>query len=138
MRRFLVSRFLQALAVLWLVATLTFALMHMVPGGPFDRERRLPPEVLANIAAKYRLDDPLPVQYLRYLGDLLQGSLGLSYKYIDRTVNTIVAETLPVSALLGASAFLFAVTLAFLVQRRHAVSCSDRSDERREAWREEL
>ncbi|MGH7844318.1 MAG: ABC transporter permease [Candidatus Binatia bacterium] len=113
MQRFLVSRFLQALAVLWVVATLTFVLMRLLPGGPFDRERRLPPEVLANIAAKYRLDDPLPVQYLRYLTDLLGGNLGLSYKYVDRTVNMIVADTLPVSAFLGLSALVFALVTSF-------------------------
>jgi oligopeptide transport system permease protein len=113
MQRFLVSRFLQALAVLWVVATLTFVLMRLVPGGPFDRERRLPPEVLANIAAKYRLDDPLSVQYLRYLTELLNGNLGLSYKYVDRTVNMIVADTLPVSAFLGGAALLFALAISF-------------------------
>jgi oligopeptide transport system permease protein len=89
--------------------------MHLVPGGPFDRERRLPPEVLANIAAKYRLDDPLPVQYLRYLKDLLGGNLGLSYRYVDRTVNAIVADTLPVSARLGLYALLFTLLFSFPV-----------------------
>jgi oligopeptide transport system permease protein len=115
MARFLTSRLLQAVIVLWIVATLTFALMHLVPGGPFDRERRLPPELLANIAAKYRLDDPLPVQYLRYLTDLLRGNLGLSYRYVDRTVNAIVADTLPVSAGLGLFALLFALLFSFPV-----------------------
>jgi oligopeptide transport system permease protein len=115
MARFLFSRFLQAVVVLWVVATLTFVLMHLVPGGPFDRERRLPPEVLANIAAKYRLDDPLPVQYLRYLKDLLGGNLGLSYKYVDRTVNAIVADSLPVSARLGLYALLFTLLFSFPV-----------------------
>lgn len=115
MAHFLISRVLQAVVVLWVVATLTFVLMHLVPGGPFDRERRLPPEVLANIAAKYRLDDPLPVQYLRYLKDLLGGNLGLSYKYVDRTVNAIVADTLPVSAALGLYAMLFSLLFSFPV-----------------------
>jgi oligopeptide transport system permease protein len=113
MAPFLTRRFLQAVVVLWVVATLTFVLMHLVPGGPFDRERHLPPEVLANIAAKYRLDDPLPVQYLRYLKDLLGGNLGLSYKYVDRTVNAIVADTLPVSATLGLYALLFTLLFSF-------------------------
>jgi oligopeptide transport system permease protein len=115
MGRFLISRVLQGVVVLWVVATLTFLLMHLVPGGPFDRERHLPPEILANIAAKYRLDDPLPVQYLRYLKDLLGGNLGLSYKYVDRTVNAIVADTLPVSATLGLYALLFALLFSFPV-----------------------
>ncbi|HWP58175.1 MAG TPA: ABC transporter permease [Candidatus Acidoferrales bacterium] len=115
MHRFLAGRLAQALGVLWLVATLTFVLLRLVPGGPFDRERRLPPEVLANIAAKYRLDEPLPAQYLRYLSGLVRGDLGLSYRYVDRTVNAIVAETLPVSALLGGCAFLLALAVALLV-----------------------
>jgi oligopeptide transport system permease protein len=122
MVRFLIDRLIQAVAVLWVVATLTFVLMHLVPGGPFDRERRLPPEVLANIAAKYRLEDPLAVQYLRYLKDLLGGNLGLSYRYVDRTVNAIVADTFPVSATLGLCAlllaFLFSFPLALLAARR--------------------
>jgi oligopeptide transport system permease protein len=112
MTRFLLRRFFYGLAVLWAVATLTFALMHVVPGGPFDREQRLPPQVLANIAAKYHLDDPMISQYLRYLKGLLRGDLGPSYKYLDRTVTDIVASTLPVSVLLGILALAFAVTVA--------------------------
>ena len=115
MIRFLLRRFIYGLAVLWAVATLTFALMHVVPGGPFDREQRLPPQVLANIAAKYHLDDPLISQYLRYLKGLVEGDLGPSYKYIDRTVTDIVASTLPVSALLGILALAFAITVALPV-----------------------
>jgi oligopeptide transport system permease protein len=112
MTRFLLRRFLFAAATLWVVATLTFALMRATPGGPFDRERRLPPEVLANIAAKYRLDDPWHLQYLRYLGDIARGDLGLSYKYLDRSVGDIIADTFPVSAALGALALFAAAAFA--------------------------
>lgn len=115
MTRFLLRRFFYGLAVLWAVATLTFALMHVVPGGPFDREQRLPPQVLANIAAKYHLDDPMISQYLRYLKGLIKGDLGPSYKYLDRTVTDIVASTLPVSVLLGILALAFAVSVALPV-----------------------
>ncbi len=115
MARFLLRRFLHGLAVLWVVVTLTFILMHVTPGGPFDRERRLPPEVLANIAAKYHLDEPLLKQYARYLQAILRGDLGPSYKYIDRNVSDIVIDTLPVSALLGILALLFALAFSFPV-----------------------
>lgn len=109
---FLLKRLLHAAGVLWVVVTLTFVLMHVTPGGPFDRERRLPPEVLANIAAKYHLDEPWPSQYVRYLKGMVQGDFGPSYKYLDRTVGDIVLETFPTSALLGLFALAFALLLS--------------------------
>lgn len=96
-----------------MVATLTFVFMHITPGGPFDRERRLPPEVLANIAAKYHLDEPLISQYGRYLRELIRGDLGPSYKYVNRNVADIILDTLPVSASLGILALAFAIALSF-------------------------
>lgn len=113
MSRYLLRRLSHSLAVLWVVATLTFILMRVTPGGPFDREQRLPPQVLANIAAKYHLDEPLISQYLRYMTGLIQGDLGPSYKYLDRTVRDIIISTLPVSALLGILALAFAVIVSF-------------------------
>ena len=113
MVRFLLTRLLHGLAVVWVVITLTFVFMRLAPGGPFDRERRLPPEVLANIAAKYHLDEPWLRQYGRYLLGIARGDLGPSYKYVDRGVSDIVAETFPVSALLGVLALGFAVAFSF-------------------------
>ncbi len=110
---FLLRRLFHGLAVLWIVATLTFLLMHIVPGGPFDRERRLPPEVMANIAAKYHLDEPWLSQYFRYLKGIAQGDLGPSYKYIDRSVQEVVRDTLPTSILLGFLALLFSLAVSF-------------------------
>jgi oligopeptide transport system permease protein len=110
---FLVRRLLHGVAVLWVVATLTFVLLRLAPGGPFDSERKLPPEVLANIQAKYHLDEPFLRQYLRYLSGVLQADFGPSYKYLDRGVNKIIADTLPTSALLGLLALLLALVLAF-------------------------
>lgn len=104
-----VGRLLWGLPVLWLVATITFALMHLVPGGPFDKEKPLPPEIKANVEAKYRLDLPVTQQYLVYLGQLARGDLGPSYKYLDRDVSAIIAESFPVSIQLGAAAFAIAV-----------------------------
>ncbi len=99
--------------VLWVVATLTFVLLRLAPGGPFDSERKLPPEVLANLEAKYHLDEPMLQQYGRYLAAIARGDLGPSYKYLDRGVTQIISETLPTSALLGALALFFTIAAAF-------------------------
>ncbi|HET6371540.1 MAG TPA: ABC transporter permease [Nitrospiria bacterium] len=111
MIRFIVSRLIWSIPVLFLVATLTFAIMHAVPGGPFDKEKKLPPEIKANVEAKYHLNEPLWRQYLLYLGGLLRGDLGPSYKYLGRTVNDVIADTFPVSAELGLLAMAVAVVL---------------------------
>jgi oligopeptide transport system permease protein len=109
---FLAKRLFHGILVLWIVATLTFLLLRLAPGGPFDRERKLPPEVLANIEAKYHLDEALPAQYLRYITAIARGDLGPSYKYLDRGVQEVIADTLPTSALLGLLALLFALAVA--------------------------
>ena len=112
MAPFLLKRLIHGVIVLWVVITLTFVLLRLVPGGPFDRERKLPPEVLANIEAKYHLEEPLPAQYLRYISGIVRGDFGPSYKYVDRPVREIIADTLPTSAWLGALALIFALWLA--------------------------
>jgi len=130
MAAFLLQRFFHGIVVLWVVITLTFFLLRFAPGGPFDRERRLPPEVLANIEAKYHLDEPFLMQYFRYLTGIIHGDLGPSYKYLDRGVNEIVADTLPTSALLGALALLFALLVSFpigLITAYYRNSWMDRS-----------
>ncbi|MHC1760681.1 MAG: ABC transporter permease [Negativicutes bacterium] len=106
-----VGRFLSMLLVLWVIVTATFVLMHAIPGGPFTAEKALPDAVLKNIEARYHLNDPLPKQYMDYLGNLLRGDLGPSFKYESRTVNEIIAESFPVSAELG----LVAVSLSVLI-----------------------
>jgi len=105
----LLQRFVHGMIVLWAVATLTFILLRLAPGGPFDSERKLPPEIIANLEAKYHLDEPVVEQYLRYLTGLARGDLGPSYKYLDRGVTEIIADTLPTSAVLGGLAVLFAL-----------------------------
>ncbi|MBI3067310.1 MAG: ABC transporter permease [Deltaproteobacteria bacterium] len=109
---FLLRRLFHGALVLWVVASLTFILLRLAPGGPFERERKLPPEVIANLEAKYHLDEPPLAQYLRYLSGILRGDFGPSYKYLDRGVNEIIADTLPTSALLGLLALGFALALA--------------------------
>ncbi|MGE5219263.1 MAG: ABC transporter permease [Chloroflexota bacterium] len=111
----LLKRIVHGLIVLWFVATLTFLALRLAPGGPFDSERKLPPEVIANLEAKYHLDESVAQQYLRYLAGVARGDFGPSYKYLDRSVSQIIAETLPTSALLGGLALIFAVLAAFPV-----------------------
>ncbi len=113
MAALLLKRFCHGVIVLWVVATLTFVLLRLAPGGPFDSERKLPPEVLANLEAKYHLDEPMLQQYGRYLAAIARGDLGPSYKYLDRGVTQIISETLPTSALLGALALFFTIAAAF-------------------------
>lgn len=109
MTGFIIRRVLWTIPVLWAIATITFFLMHSVPGGPFDRERELPPTIRANLERKYNLDEPLLKQYLLYLENLVQGDLGVSLKN-QRPVTTIIREGLTVSLQLGTMAFLFATT----------------------------
>jgi oligopeptide transport system permease protein len=99
------------LPVLIMVATITFFIMHVVPGGPFDTEKILPPEIKANIEAKYHLDKPLHLQYLLYIKQLFQGDLGPSYKYLGRDVSDIIRDTFPVSFVLGLCAVLVVLGL---------------------------
>jgi len=110
--RFVLRRLLSLVPTLLLAVTLVFFLVRLAPGGPFDQERSVPPEVLAALEAKYRLSDPVWVQYKDWLADLLlRGSLGPTFKYPNRTVNEIIALSLPVSIQLGLWAMLFALAL---------------------------
>ena len=110
MINFLLKRFLWMIATLWVVFTVSFFLMHAVPGGPYDSERKLEPEIEANIKRQYDLDKPVHVQYWLRLTDTMQGKLGSSMKR-DFTVGRVVSEGLPVSAALG----LLALAIAFIV-----------------------
>lgn len=105
----ILKRILAAIPVLWVVATLSFVMVRVVPGGPFDLDKALPPEVVANIKAKYNLDKPLVDQYFLYMGRLCKGDLGVSYKYANRTVNDILSDALPVSFQLGVAGLALAI-----------------------------
>ncbi|CAN5533242.1 ABC transporter permease [soil metagenome] len=107
----ILKRILLAIPVLLVVASLTFVLVRIVPGGPFDADKNLPPEIIANLNAKYHLDKPVPEQYFLYLGRLAQGDLGVSYKYVNRTVNDILSDAFPVSLQLGTISLLLAVLI---------------------------
>ncbi len=95
--------------------TVSFFLMRFAPGNPFSSERPLPPEVMANIEAKYGLDKPVSEQYFTYLTNVIQGDFGPSFKYLDYSVNELISVALPVSAKVGAIAFIFTVILGVAV-----------------------
>lgn len=95
--------------LLGVISLAAFTLIRLAPGGPFDRERQVPPEVERQLRARYHLDEPLGRQYLRYLGGLARGDLGPSLRYRNHTVNDLIAAGLPVSLTLGALAFCFAL-----------------------------
>lgn len=109
--KFVLSRTLTGIFVIFAVVTITFFLLRTLPGGPFDAEKKLPPQIKKNIEAKYHLDEPVWKQYLSYLKSLALGDFGPSYKYIDRSVNEIIGETLPVSVELGLISLAIAVAL---------------------------
>ena len=111
MLTYTLRRFLGAWPTLLVLVTLSFFLVRAAPGGPFDAEKNLPPEIEANLAAKYPLDEPLWQQYLRYLGDLARGDLGPSFKYVDYTVNELIAQGFPVSLRLGLAAMAVALLI---------------------------
>ena len=109
MLAFALRRLLAAIPTLFFVILLAFLMMHAAPGGPFDSERTLPPEIEATIAAAYQLDEPLPVQFFSYLGGVLQGDFGPSFRYRDYTVSELIAGAFPLSLQVGGLAMLIAL-----------------------------
>ena len=115
MLKLIFRRLLEAIPTLFVLITVSFFMMRLAPGSPFSSERALPPEVLANIEAKYHLNDPLWLQYLNYLKQLMMGDFGPSFKYKDYTVNELLAQALPVSVEIGLYAFIIAVVLGVIL-----------------------
>ncbi len=111
MSSYIIRRILGAIPTFFIIITLTFFMMHLAPGGPFDGERRLPPEIEKNINATYNLDKPLIEQYVLYLERLAHFDLGPSFKNHDFSVNELISQGLPVSAQLG----LLSITLAMII-----------------------
>ena len=114
MLKFALGRLLQTIPVLLVVISMTFMLVHSAPGGPFSADKAVPAEVLVALEAQYKLDQPLWQQYLSYLGDVLKGDLGPSFKYPARSVNELIASGLPTTAELGLYAMLVAVFIGVL------------------------
>ena len=108
-------RFLGLIPTLLVLITIAFFLIRMAPGGPFDGEKILPPEIRANLDASYHLDEPLLQQYFRYLGQIITGDFGPSFQYKDWTVNELIARGFPVSATVGGLAIVLAFVLGTLI-----------------------
>ena len=111
MLRFAFYRLLQAIPVLLIVISLTFFLVHSAPGGPFSADKAVPPEVIKALEAQYNLDQPLWQQYVSYLGDIVQGDFGPSFKYPGRDVSELIAAGLPATAELAFYAMLVALVI---------------------------
>ncbi len=111
MTRYFFTRLAGAIPTLFIIITITFFLMRAAPGGPFDQEQSLPPEIKANLEGAYGLDQPVWVQYGRYLKSLLHGDLGPSFKYKDFTVTELIGQGFPVTFQLG----IMAIALALLL-----------------------
>jgi oligopeptide transport system permease protein len=115
MRKLLLSRLLQAIPTLWVIATLTFFMTRFAPGGPFDSEKAIAEEIRVKLESHFGLDRPLFEQYLIYLQNLLHGDLGPSFKYPEWDVSELIATAFPVSLTLGVMALLIALCLGIPV-----------------------
>lgn len=111
MHLLIIKRLLQAIPTLWVIATATFILLQLIPGGPFDTEKDISEEVQSLINAHYGLDLPIQEQYFRFISQRLQGNFGPSYKYAGWDVDEIIIQSFPVSLELGFYALLFALAL---------------------------
>jgi oligopeptide transport system permease protein len=100
---------------MFVIVTLSFFMMRLAPGGPFSSEKEVPPAVLENLLKKYHLDESLPRQYLRFLGDVLRGDLGPSFTNKDFTVNDLIAQSLPNSIILGLTSLGFALVIGVTI-----------------------
>lgn len=108
MLTYILKRLLASAITIWFIATATFFAMHAVPGDPLSNEKAVSPEIRRHLEARYGLDRPVPVQYVRFLGNMLRGDFGISFTQQNRRVNDIIREHFPVSAILGVLALLFA------------------------------
>lgn len=121
-------RVLQAIPTVFVIITISFFLIRVAPGGPFDLERPLPDQIMRNLMAMYNLDKPLLQQYAIYLGNLLQGNLGPSFVYRDFTVVELIAQGLPVSLQVGGTAMILAAVLGTLLGSIAALNQNSRID----------
>jgi len=111
MRRFLLRRVLSLIPTMLVIVTIAFVLVRVAPGGPFDSEKAIPPEVKADLEKKYGLDQSIPVQYLSFLKNAIRGDLGISMKYQGRTVNEIIADGFPATLAVGSFALIWALLI---------------------------
>jgi oligopeptide transport system permease protein len=111
MVKYLLDRIVSSIAALLVIVTVTFFLMHAIPGGPFTEEKAVSPEIAKNIEERFHVNDPLGKQYLDYLSQMVRLDLGWSFKYPGRKVNDLIAEGFPISATIGLVAILVALGL---------------------------
>ena len=109
--KFLGSRLVQGIISLWLIVTITFFLLHKLPGDPFQSEKEMSPQIKQNLLAKYHMDKPLSEQYIYYLLSVAKGDLGESMKSRGRTVNSVIEKSFPISADLGSRAMIFSLVI---------------------------
>jgi oligopeptide transport system permease protein len=115
MTTFIIRRLRQAVVVLFIVLSLTFLLCRIAPGNPFANGKSIRPEIMAELETQYDLHGPIYVQYWQYLNKVRRGNLGISTQYMNRSVNEIIAQTLPVSMTLGALAYFLALTFGIIL-----------------------
>jgi len=123
MVKYILKRTLAGVITVFVLATVAFFLLRAIPGGPFSpaEEKKVPPEILERIADSYGLNDPLYIQYLRYIGNLAQGNLGVSFKKLESSVNALIAHGFPVSAKVGIWAILISVSTGVVLGITSAV-----------------
>jgi oligopeptide transport system permease protein len=124
----LLRRLASTVPTLLVLVTVAFFLIRLAPGGPFDDEREVPPEIRASLDARYRLDQPLPVQYVAYLSHVVRGDFGPSFQYHDLGVNELIAQGLPVSLTLGAAGLLIALLAGVSIGTLAALSAGQLRD----------
>jgi len=115
MFRYFLGRLVGAIPTLFIIVTLAFFLIRLAPGGPFDSERPVPPQIAENLNQAYHLDEPLPLQYGRYVWNLLHGDFGPSFKYHDYSVTELIRSGFPVSLRIGGLAILLALFIGVLL-----------------------
>ena len=128
MGKFIFRRILGLIPTMFLIVTLSFFLIRLAPGGPFSREKKVTPEVMQNLLKKYHMDEPLFKQYLRYMGDVLRGDLGPSFKNKDYSVNELIFTSLPNSLILGVVSLCIALLLGVSVGIVSALNRNTRVD----------
>jgi ABC-type dipeptide/oligopeptide/nickel transport system permease component len=115
MLKYILKRVMFSIITLWLIATITFTLIHCLPGDPFASEKAIPPAIKAQIMKKYGLDQPLHIQYVQYLKRLIHGDLGISMKERGRSVNSIIAVHFPYSLNIGIKAVIFGTVFGLIM-----------------------
>jgi len=115
MLRYIIRRIVYMVVTMFIIATATFFLMKLLPGSPLHNQDKLSPDQQKIILEKYGLNDPLPVQYVRYMGNLVKGDFGVSFQYNNRPVSTMIAERIGPSAILGFQATVFGTIVGILL-----------------------